>query len=116
MRWAVPEACMQDWKYILVHNFIIISDSEIDQSRDLKVQVGWKIILKCIFNKEVMRMWTGFNWIRMDSCEDDREPSGYMKYAKFLINRKMFSFSRRTLAHGVQTCNIPVSSLYKITI
>jgi hypothetical protein len=44
MRWALPEACMENVKYILVHNFIGTSEAERDKSRD--ITVDWKKILK----------------------------------------------------------------------
>jgi hypothetical protein len=57
------------------------SYDELEQSRDIKLV--WKLILKHIFNKVVMRMWTRFKWIRIGSCEEDSEPSGYVKYTNF---------------------------------
>jgi hypothetical protein len=63
-----------------------------------------------------MRIWTRFNWIKMGSYAEDRRPSGYIKYVKFLSSTAIFIFSRRTLANGFQTCNIPVPLLYEIAI
>jgi hypothetical protein len=50
-------------------------------------------------------VYAGFVWLRIKtvvgSCECDNEPSGSIKYGKFLEELRTIRFSGGTLLHGV---------------
>jgi hypothetical protein len=50
--------------------------------------VGARIILRWIFRKRDVRVWTGLGWLRIETgggqFECGNEPSGYMNCGKFL--------------------------------
>jgi len=50
--------------------------------------VDGRIILRCIFRKWDVGLWTGFDWLRIrtgwDTCECGNEPSGSIKFEEFL--------------------------------
>jgi hypothetical protein len=58
-----------------------------DQSEDL--DVDGRIILQWILDKQILRLWSGFFWLRLGTvtrcCEHGNETSGSMKDVK-LIN------------------------------
>jgi hypothetical protein len=48
----------------------------------------WGIILRRIFRKLDVRVWTGFSWLKLETmagtCECGNEPSGSIKCGEFL--------------------------------
>ena len=68
--------------------------------------VDERIILRWIFKKWDVGVWTGSGWLSVwtggaGTCECGNEPSGSIKCGNFLTSCKPVSFSRRTLLHGV---------------
>jgi hypothetical protein len=54
--------------------------------RDHLVDPGldWRIILRWIFRKGDVGVWTGLSWLRIETCECGNEPSVSIKCGKFL--------------------------------
>jgi hypothetical protein len=66
--------------------------------------VGGRIILKRIFRKWDVGVWTGLSWLKIQvagTFKCGNELLGSIKCRDFLISCKPVSFSRRTLPHGV---------------
>jgi hypothetical protein len=49
------------------------------------LRVDRTVILKWILRKYSWRVWTGFIWVRIGSCEHGNEPSGSTKGEEFLV-------------------------------
>jgi hypothetical protein len=47
-----------------------------------------RVILRCIFKKQDVEVWTGLSWLRIETdggtCECGNEPSGSIKCEEFL--------------------------------
>jgi hypothetical protein len=51
-----------------------------------------KIILRCIFRKWDVGVWTGLGWLRIETVECGNEPSSSTKCGNFLTICKPVSF------------------------
>jgi hypothetical protein len=48
--------------------------------------VDGRIILRWIFRKWDVGLWTGLSWLRVaDTCECGNEPSGSIKWGEFVV-------------------------------
>jgi len=57
--------------------------------------VGGRIILRCIFRKWDVGVWTGSSWLRIGTGECGDEPSGSIKFGEFLDWLKIGYFLKK---------------------
>lgn len=73
------------------------------------VMHGKTIFKKCIsVEKWDVRLWTGFNWLRMRSSKG--KPLGSVKGVGFLTNSATIGFLKKALHFGISFCELNLDS------